>query len=227
MSKGFKKEISQTKESNNYKTIFEKIKDLAGNEEKPLRWYRNETKKIAFSYKKDPRKFIRDERIDRNDNAENQDKNTIRRYAKQGRLFLFEYEAKMRYLQYYDKFPLVYVIKANKDHFIGANLHYLHPNKRILTINKLKEGRIDVPSICINKYITDHIDGFLLDLASAEWDTAIALPVENFVKPVGDKELPYKSNDVWKETNKNYSQRFKAKRIVKGYGKLSDIEDVI
>jgi hypothetical protein len=227
MAKGFKKEETSPKAVSNYKTIFEKIKDMTGGEEKSLQWYRNETKKLAFSYKKEPEKFIRDERIDRNEEEEHRDDNVIRRYARQGRLFLFQYKAKMRYLPYYDRFPLVYVIKANKDHFIGANLHYLHPIKRVLTIQKLREGRIDVPSICIHKYITDHIDGFLLDLASAEWDSVIALPVENFVKPKGDKEFPYKSADVWKETNKKYSQRFKAKRIIKGYGKPSDIEDVI
>ena len=224
-AKGFKKEEKKTTKST-YKTLFEKVKDATEGDEKTLQWYRQETKKIAMSYKKEPGHFVRDERRDKNDTEEEQDENRLRRYARMGRLFLFQYKAKMRYLPYYDKFPLVYVLKANNDHFIGANLHYLHPTKRILTINKLKEGRIDVPSICIHKYITDHIDGFLLDLASDEWESAIALPVENFVKPKGDKELPYKSTDVWKETNKVYAQRFKAKRIIKGYGKPSDIEDV-
>lgn len=226
MAKGFKKEDKKNKNEKNYKTLFEKVKDATEGEEKTLQWYRQETKKIALSYKKEPEKFVRDEKVDRNEDEEAQDENRLRRFARMGRLFLFQYKAKMRYLPYYDKFPLVYVIKANKDHFIGANLHYLHPTKRILTINKLKEGRIDIPSICIHKYITDHIDGFLLDLASDEWESAIALPVENFVKPKGDKEMPYKSADVWKETNKVYSQRFKAKRIIKGYGKPSDIEEV-
>ena len=47
-----------------------------------------------------------------------------------------------------------------------------------IDINKLKENRIDIPRVCFHKYITDHVDGFLLDLAISEWDTAIALPVE-------------------------------------------------
>jgi len=226
MAKGFKKEEKKDTKKKNYKTIFEKVKDATGGEEKTLQWYRQETKKIALSYKNAPERFNRDERVDRNEDEEMQDENRLRRFARIGRIFLFQYKAKMRYLPYYDKFPLVYVIKANNDHFIGANLHYIHPAKRILTINKLKEGRIDVPSICIHKYILDHIDGFLLDLASNEWESAIALPVENFVKPKGDKEFPYKSTDVWKETNKEYSKRFKAKRIIKGYGRPSDIEEV-
>lgn len=225
--KGFGKETKTSESTSNYKTLFEKIKDATKGEEKTLQWYRQETKKLALSYKKNSERFTKDERADKNDTEEEQDDNHLRRFARIGRLFLFQYKAKMRYLPYYDKFPLVYVIKANNDHFIGANLHYLHPTKRALTIKKLKEGRIDVPSVCIHKYITDHVDGFLLDLASAEWESAIALPVENFVKTKGEREFPYKSSDVWKETNTKYSQRFKAKRIIKGYGNSSDIEEVM
>jgi len=132
----------------------------------------------------------------------------------------------MKYLPYYDAFPLVYVIKANADHFFGANLHYMHPKKRVLAIQKLKEDRIDLPRICFHKYITDHVDGFLLDLAIDEWDTAIHLPVEHFVRERGKVLVPYKSSDVWNETNEKYNDRIKAKRIIKGYGRPEDIEVV-
>ena len=46
--------------------------------------------------------------------VEDQDANELRRYPVQGHLYMFEYKAKMSYLKYYDKFPLVYVIKASK-----------------------------------------------------------------------------------------------------------------
>jgi hypothetical protein len=121
---------------------------------------------------------------------------------------------------------LAYVLHATPEYFIAANLHYIHPKKRILVIQKLHEGRIDIPRICIHKYILDHVDGFLLDLASAEWETAIALPIEHFVKNVGATTMPYKSSDVWEETNRQYGDRIKAKRIIRGYGKPSDITEV-
>jgi hypothetical protein len=95
-----------------------------------------------------------------------------------------------------------------------------------LVIEKLHQGRIDIPRICIHKYILDHVDGFLLDLASAEWDTAIALPIEHFVKNTSGVLRPYKSSDVWAETNTKWGDRIKAKRIIKGYGKPSDITEV-
>ena len=223
MATGFKQE----KQSNvkNYETIFEKIKNLTEGEEKTWSWYRREVKKIALTYKKQPQKFIREERSDRSQDEEMQDVNELRRYARQGRLFLFEYKAKMKYLPYYDQFPLVYTITANKDHFIGANLHYLHPKKRVFVVRDLLRGKINVPKKCIHKYITDHVDGFLLDLGSDEWDSAIALPVERFVKERNGQSFPYKSVDVWKETQDSYNLKFKAKRIIKGYGKTSDIED--
>lgn len=225
MAKGFAQKNTTTKRTG-YKTIFEQVKDISGDEEQSWQWYRSTVRKIATKYKNNEEKLNIDERRDRADDITDQDGNQLRRYARVGRLFLFEYKAKMKYLPYYDAFPLVYVIKANADHFFGANLHYMHPKKRMLVIEKLKQDRIDIPRVCFHKYITDHVDGFLLDLAIDEWDTAIHLPVEHFVKERGNVLVPYKSSEVWKETNEKYNDRIKAKRIIKGYGRPEDIEVV-
>ena len=176
--------------------------------------------------KQHPEHLVRDEKKDRLEKEDAQDKNRLRRFTRQGRLFLFEYKATTKYLPYYDTFPLVYVLQSSPEYFIGANLHYLHPKKRPLVIEKLKQDRIDIPRICIHKYILDHVEGFLLDLALDEWDTAIALPIDHFVKQSGKVLVPYKASDVWTETNTKWGDRLKAKRIIKGYGKLSDIEEV-
>lgn len=226
MAKGFKNTSPKEKKSG-YVTLFEKVKEKTNGEEQTWQWYRKTVRSMALEYKQHPDHILKDERRDRTDREEDQDENRLRRYAKQGRLFLFEYKATAKYLPYFDQFPLVYVIKASREYFFGANLHYLHPKKRVLVINKLKQGRIDIPKVCFHKYILDHVDGFLLDLASAEWDTSIALPIEKFVKERNGKLLPYKSVDVWKETNEKYGDRVKAKRIIKGYGKPTDIEEVI
>jgi len=224
MAKGFGKDNKSS--SKNYETLFERIQKKTEGEDKPWSWYRTEVKKMALEYKPQPQKTIREERRDRVQNEDQQDKNELRRYARQGRLFLFEYKAKMKYLPYYDQFPLAYVIRANKDHFIAANLHYVHPNKRLKIIADLMDDKINFPACIIHKYITDHIDGFLLDLASAEWETSIALPVESFVREKNGRFFPYKSADVWKETNDKFYTKFKARRIIKGYGNQEDIEDV-
>ncbi len=224
MAKGFKKETKA--KSKGYNTLFERVKEKTNGEEQSWQWYRKTVRSMALEYRQNPDKTIKDERRDKADDERNEDKNQLRRYARQGRLFLFEYKAKMKYLPYYDTFPLVYVIKANADHFFGANLHYLEPKKRVIAIEKLKENRIDLPRSCFHKYILDHVDGFLLDLAIDEWDTAIVLPVEHFVRERGGVLVPYKSTDVWKETNEKYNDRIKAKRIIKGYGNPEDITNV-
>lgn len=223
MAKGFKKEDKKTK---NYKTIFEKLQEKTDGEEQSWQWHRQTLKSMAMDIKQHPEHLVRDEKKDRLEKEDAQDKNRLRRFTRQGRLFLFEYKATTKYLPYYDTFPLVYVLQSSPEYFIGANLHYLHPKKRPLVIEKLKQDRIDIPRICIHKYILDHVEGFLLDLALDEWDTAIALPIDHFVKQSGKVLVPYKASDVWTETNTKWGDRLKAKRIIKGYGKPSDIEEV-
>ena len=223
MATGFKKEDKKTK---NYKTIFEKLQEKSEGEKQSWQWYRQTLKSMAMDIKQHPEHLIRDEKKDRVEEEDAQDKNRLRRFARQGRLFLFEYKATTKYLPYYDTFPLVYVLRASPEYFIGANLHYLHPKKRPLVIEKLKQDRIDIPRICIHKYILDNVDGFLLDLALDEWDTAIALPIDRFVKQSGKVLVKYKASDVWTETNSKWSDRLKAKRVIKGYGQSSDIEEV-
>ena len=205
-----------------YKTLFERVSAATGGEKKSLSWYRAAVKSEASRYKKNFNKYILDEKKDRVGAAKEQDSNELRRYAVAGHLYMFEYKAKMRWLPYYDRFPLVYVVKSNKNEFFGANLHYLPIKRRIMAVNKLlKYNRIEFPKKCFHKYLHSHVDGFYLDLASAEWDTAILLPTEDFVKDVNGHVFPYPKEDVWKETNDSFYDNIKAQRVIEGYAKKS------
>ena len=86
------------------------------------------------------------------------------------------------------------------------------------------DGRIDAPRNCFHKYITSHVDGFLLDLAAPEWATAMLLPIETFVKKNKKKpgEQPYPKEVVWDETNEPFYDKIKSRRVVRGYGKQKD-----
>ncbi len=210
MSQGFGS-IQLTKTYNTSNTLFEKISNMTGGEKKSLAWYRSAVKQVASSYKKDLSKFVRDER------QKNEDENTLRRYTREGHLYMFEYKAKMKYLPYYDKNPLVYVVKASPTEFFGANLHYMNPKKRIIAIKKLMGGRIDIPKKCFHKYIQNHVDGLLLDLSIDEWDTAILLPTEDFVKNIGSTAFPYDKELVWEETSESYYDKIKGRSVVKSY----------
>ena len=201
-----------------YKTLFERITAKTGGEKKSLSWYRSAVRAEASSYKKNFDKYILNEKSDRVGAVEEQDANQLRRYPVQGHLYMFEYKAKMRHLPYYDRFPLVYVLKATRSEFIGLNLHYLSPKKRIICTKKLMQGRIDIPKRCFHKYLQPHVDGLMLDLASSEWDTAILLPTEDFVKDINGRAFPINKEDVWEETNEQFYDKIRGQRIVKGYG---------
>ena len=108
MAQGFGEiQRNVVKESTGYETIFEKITQKTEGEKKSLIWYRNTVRQEVVRYKKDHKKFHRDERYDSFDAEEEQDENVLRRYAVQGHMYLFEYKAQSKYLPYWDKFPLV------------------------------------------------------------------------------------------------------------------------
>ena len=201
-----------------YKTLFERVTSATGGEKKSLSWYVAAVKSEAGKYKKNFDKYILDEKRDRTGLPKQQDKNELRRFVVEGHLYMFEYKAKMKWLPYYDRFPLVYVFKSSKEEFWGANLHYLPIKKRIIAVKKLMEGKIDIPKICFHKYLNAHVEGLYIDLAADEWDTAILLPTEDFVKDVNGYHFPIKREEVWKETLDKYYDKVTSHRIIKGYG---------
>ena len=202
-----------------YKTLFERVSAATGGEKKSLSWYRAAVKSEASRYKKNFNKYILDEKKDRVGAAKEQDSNELRRYAVAGHLYMFEYKAKMRWLPYYDRFPLVYVIKAaGKNEFWGANLHYLSPKKRIIATKKLMQGRIDLPKKCFHKYLSAHVEGLYLDLALTEWDTAILLPTEDYVRDLNGMIFPIDKETVWEDTNEVFYDKIRGQRVVRGYG---------
>tara|TARA_Y100001970_G_C14247369_1_gene869276 strand:+ start:2050 stop:2706 length:657 start_codon:yes stop_codon:yes gene_type:complete len=200
-----------------YKTLFERVTARTGGEKKSLSWYRSAVKAEASVYKKNFGKYILDERRDNIGSVKAQDQNELRQYTVQGHLYMFEYKAKMKWLPYYDRFPLVYVIKSLRNEFWGANLHYLPIKKRLQATRKLMQGRVDVPKACFHKYLQPHVEGLLIDLAEDEWDTAVLLPTEDFVKYTHGVMFPIDKQIVWDEVNDTYYDKLKGVRIVKSY----------
>ena len=219
MATGFALQRDTVNQDPGYKTLFERVTNKTGGEKKSLSWYRAAVKQEASSYKKNFNKYILDERKDRAGAAKEQDRNELRRFTVAGHLYMFEYKAKMKWLPYYDRFPLVYVIKAaGKDEFWGANLHYMSPKKRLIATKKLMNGRIDIPKRCFHKYLTAHVDGLFLDLAASEWDTAILLPTEDYVRDLNGMVFPIDKKIVWEETDENFYDKITGSRMIRGYG---------
>ncbi len=197
----------------NYQTIFEKIKAAAAGQRQSVSWYRNQLKTLSASYKSE--QLISDERREQYDDL--QDENELRTTVRRGHLYFFEYKAKMKYLPYYDKFPLGYVFKRDADGFYAANFHYLGYKSRVKAMQKLERGLIDIPRVIVHKYLSDYVESLYLDLAPEEWETSVLLPVEDFVLTKGNGRIPYDRELVWEEIKQNESEKIKAKAVIKEY----------
>jgi len=204
-------------DTSSYQTIFEKIKDQAGTEQRSLNWYKNTLNSIAGDYTND--NLVTAEKRDSYDDEEEQDGNVLRNTVRQGHLYFFEYKAKSKWLPYYDKFPLAYVFKRDNNGFYAANFHYLQYRTRLKAMKKLQRGMIDIPRCIIHKYLNSHVESLFLDLHSEEWDTSILLPVEDFIMTSrrNRTQFPYDRELVWEEMKEKENDRVKAKAIVKEY----------
>ena len=121
-------------------------------------------------------------------------------------------------LKYYDKFPLVLIVSVNNKGFVGINFHYLEPKLRLILMDKiyknqkifiendrlkinsnymiLKNNKTIFPYIkpCIKMYKMNNIMNFLYRLKPEEWDMALFIPTEKFMKEA--KET------VWEDSKK-------------------------
>ena len=123
-----------------------------------------------------------------------------------GRMYTFGYDAKLKkILPYWDKFPLIIVLDAYKDGFIGLNFHYLSPIDRMKFMNKImkfatQKGEVEdmtakarfnmswdavkqIPNAdkMIHKYLYGHVRTSLLEAPPKEWENVIFLPYQRFV----------------------------------------------
>ncbi len=208
-------------------TIFEKIKERAEGENKGLTWYKSTLKSLSASIQTEPSRMNEQEKFDSIGALVNQDQNVNRRRVFPGHLCFFEYKAETPGLPYYDKYPLVYIFKVSGGEFWGANLHYLRPtkNRRMDVIDKLSEGKIDIPKVIIHKYLYKRCKSLFLDIAKEDWEFASALPVEDFVLMKGGGKIEYPKEYVWEEIDQHWNDRIKGTRIVKGTNR-KDIERV-
>lgn len=220
-TEGFKKAAKKE----GYKTIFEKLKEKTNGQSKSLTWYKSTLKSLSSNIKAEPSRMNEQEKFDSISALVNQDQNVNRRRVFPGHLCFFEYKAETQDLPYYDKYPLLYVLQVSGGEFWGANLHYLDPKKRLIVINKLEKGQVDIPKVIIHKYLYKRCKSLFLDLAKQEWVTASALPVEDFVLMKGGGKIEYPKEYVWEEIDQHWTDRIKGTRIIKGTNR-KDIERV-
>jgi hypothetical protein len=122
-----------------------------------------------------------------------------------GRMYFYMYDPKTKdSLPYYDKFPLVLPIERYSGGFLGLNFHYIQPNERIMLLDKLYDtltntrydettklrvnynilnsvARFETFKPCLKRYLLSHIRSGIIEVGIDDWETALMLPVENFV----------------------------------------------
>tara|TARA_Y100000034_G_scaffold118859_1_gene160004 strand:+ start:39 stop:641 length:603 start_codon:yes stop_codon:yes gene_type:complete len=119
----------------------------------------------------------------------------FRKRVSLGDLFCYYYNPKYRdVLPYYDMFPMIMLIGADKDTFLGINFHYLAPKFRAILLDrvtaKVGKGIINWKKISkireiaptIKRYRFDHIMKKVVPIEESEQEVAIFLPTERFKK---------------------------------------------
>ena len=135
--------------------------------------------------------------------------NLLKRRAELGDLFCYYYNPKYRAtLPYYDMFPMIMLISAEKDTFLGINFHYLRPKWRAVLLDrvsaklgsglprwsKLRQIRQIAPTI--KRYRFDHIMRRVVPIEENEQEIAIFLPTERFKKSAKAK--------VWADSERKF-----------------------
>ena len=119
----------------------------------------------------------------------------LKRRAELGDLFCYHYDPKYKKtLPYYDMFPLIMLIGADQDTFLGCNVHYLNPRFRAILLDKLtakvgegmpnwtKLSKIREIAPTVKRYRYDHVDKKVIQIEDNEREMAIFLPLERFRK---------------------------------------------
>ena len=162
-------------------SIFQEIKELAGDEPRSYSWYRDAVR-MQF------------QRSDLYSDMSEMEETMI---PSGGELYLFEYKATYaRKLKSYDEFPLVYVMNGGPK-FFGANLHYLRHRSRMNVILGLENGRVRFPKQCYHNYVIEGLETPMYKINREDYKTAIFLPVENFVSRRNGMYQQYSKSAVW------------------------------
>ena len=137
------------------------------------------------------------------------EKAILKKRIELGDLFCYYYNPKYRAtLPYYDMFPMIMLLSAEKETFLGINFHYLRPKWRAILLDrvtariggglpkwsKLRNIRQIAPTI--KRYRYDHIMRKVVPIKEDEQEIAIFLPTERFRKAGKSK--------IWSESERKF-----------------------
>jgi hypothetical protein len=167
-----------------------------------IKWYRDQIRILSG--------YTGDSHYSRGSNIKNDllaDRGRARTNYFPGQMYLFAYKAKhWKTLPYWDKFPLVFFIGPCSDGtWLGINFHYLNYQQRYFLFHELltladkhptdpramlklsyralkSMARFKAFKPCLHKYIPANMASHLVRVEAPDWETALFLPVESFMK---------------------------------------------
>lgn len=145
-----------------------------------------------------------------------------------GRMYTYFYDPKYKFeLPYFDRFPCIFVIDADKDGFLGLNLHYLDYKSRAELLDALfkLENNARIPSRkkleisygiissfsksklaapCIKRYLHGHVRSRFIEIDPDEWHIVAMLPLQTFdsYDKTGKNFRKYSASAVWKDSRR-------------------------
>ena len=145
-----------------------------------------------------------------------------------GKMYFYKYEAFDT--EYYNKFPLIFLLRKRGDSFEGMDFHYLFPLQRILLYNRMKPffstpeitedtvlqavifrkimhtiKRFKAASIIFKKYKRKNVRSKIIEINPNDWLSTIKRPVEKFITTLEERKII--SLLVWKKTLKLQRKR--------------------
>lgn len=139
-----------------------------------------------------------------------------------GGMYAFQYDAKHKAtLKYWDRVPLVFPFKFERDGFVGINLHYLPPKLRARLMDGLYEHvtntryddttriRLDYQLLnnvsnlryfkpCVKRYLYSHVRSPFTYILPTEWDIRISLPLARFAKRTANRVYADSERSLYK-----------------------------
>ena len=210
---------------NTFKTIIEgtmKRGELPSNVLESREWYRRKAKDVKTVRRTKSQRILKIGRQNK------RMKPTIKGRIMLGKMFMFEYDPKMKEsLPYYDKFPLIFPIAADEEGFLGINLHYLPHTWRAILMDNLhdlltnedmdestrlrlfnngytilkKSAKYRYFRPCVKKYLFEQVSSRFMEVPPDEWEIALFLPLERFHGVTRRK--------VWNDTRRNFKKGMK------------------
>lgn len=160
-----------------------------------IEWYREKAEETIV---KDQRQFIRSNPI-----------LMSKILNMPGYMYIFQYKPKYHEtLPYHDRFPLVFPFRKTKEGFYGLNMHYLPLEYRAILMDRLyglsmdqnydektrlrlkyeileSSGKFRFFRPCVRQYLNSHTKTRYALIPANQWDIALFLPLERFIKPGG------------------------------------------